>query len=146
MRIARERSKPERGRPLSETTEDHLERINQLIEEKGYARVSDLAEVLQLSKSTVSNMLQRLAREGFLNYERYRGLTLTEEGRKVAQSVISRHRLLEEFFLSLGVSKQTAEHDIEGLEHHLSPETFEKMHLLLGHLRKHPLRVPKGKP
>lgn len=90
-------------------------------------------------------MLQRLAREGFLNYERCRSLTPTEEGRKIAQSVVSRHRLLENFFEAPGASKQAAEHDIEGWEHHLSPGTFGKMSRLLAHLRKHPFRTSKEK-
>ncbi len=71
----------------SESTEDHLERIQELIEEKGYARVADLAASLHLSTSAVSNMVRRLAQRGFVNYERYRGFTLTAEGRAVAQHV-----------------------------------------------------------
>ncbi len=61
----------------SESTEDHLERIQELVERNGYARVSDLADALGLSSSTVSNMVRRLAKRGFVNYQRYRGFTLT---------------------------------------------------------------------
>ena len=134
----RERPKQNQGRPFSETTEDHLERISLLIQSKGYARVSDLAEALNLNKSTVSNMLQKLGRDGFLNYERYRGFTLTEKGQKVAEGIASRHALLEDFFNILGVSPEVANHDIEGLEHHLSEETLKKLQKLVTYLRKNP--------
>ena len=65
------------ARPWSESTEDHLERMQELVDSKGYARVSDMAASLGLSRSAVSNMIRRLARRGFVNYEKYRGFTLT---------------------------------------------------------------------
>ena len=71
----------------SESTEDHLERIQELVERNGYARVSDLAEALGLSSSSVSNMVRRLAKRGFVNYQRYRGFTLTAVGAAVAAHV-----------------------------------------------------------
>src|SRR6478609_1563261 len=61
----------------SDSTEDHLERIAELVEVKGYARVTDVAEALGLRPSSVSNMVRRLAARGLVNYERYRGFTLT---------------------------------------------------------------------
>jgi Mn-dependent DtxR family transcriptional regulator len=69
-----------RAVPRSDSTEDHLERIQELVEQKGYARVTDIAEALELNRSTVSNMVRRLAKRGYVNYERYRGFTLTREG------------------------------------------------------------------
>src|SRR5262249_58424487 len=72
------------ARPMqnrSESTEDHLERIQELVDLKGYARVSDIASSLGLSRSAVSNMVRRLARRGYVNYERYRGFTLSYQGR-----------------------------------------------------------------
>ena len=75
----------------SESTEDHLERIQELVQRKGYARVSDIAVSLGLSRSAVSNMVRRLAARGYVNYEKYRGFTLTEEGRAVAEHVKARH-------------------------------------------------------
>ena len=60
--------------------EDYLERIHELIEEKGYARSVDIARALEISQSSVTSMVQKLAKEGLLNYEKYRGLTLTEKG------------------------------------------------------------------
>ncbi|HAB18617.1 MAG TPA: transcriptional regulator, partial [Verrucomicrobiales bacterium] len=92
-------SKPDSRRTSSsrsESTEDHLERIQELVEAKGYARVTDIAEALELSRSTVSNMVRRLAKRGYVNYERYRGFTLTAEGQAVARHVKQRHRTLSD--------------------------------------------------
>src|SRR5271165_3532824 len=108
----------------SESTEDHLERIQELVDQKGYARVSDLAVSLGLSRSTVSNMVRRLAQRGFVNYEKYRGFTLTAEGRAVADHVRVRHRTLTEMLQLLGISPETVEQEVEVIEHHLRPETL----------------------
>jgi Mn-dependent DtxR family transcriptional regulator len=108
----------------SESTEDHLERIQDLIEQKGYARVADLAESLQLSTSAVSNMVRRLARRGYVNYERYRGFTLTSSGRRVAEHVKARHKTLTDFLEIVGLDSETVEHEVEDIEHHLRPETL----------------------
>lgn len=115
------RSNPHR----SESTEDHLERIQELIEQKGYARVADLALSLHLSTSAVSNMVRRLARRGFVNYERYRGFTLTPSGRQVAQHIKARHRTLTEFLELLGLESEVVNREVEDIEHHLRPETLK---------------------
>lgn len=108
----------------SESTEDHLERIQELVEQKGYARVADIAASLGLSRSTVSNMVRRLARRGFVNYEKYRGFTLTTEGRAVADHVKVRHQTLTEMLQLLGLSSETIDQEVEVIEHHLRPETL----------------------
>src|SRR6516164_7767323 len=108
----------------SESTEDHLERIQELIEEKGYARVADLAASLRLSTSAVSNMVRRLAQRGYVNYERYRGFTLTSTGQQVAQHVKARHETLTEFLELVGLDAETVNREVEGIEHHLRPETL----------------------
>ena len=64
----------------SQTAEDYLERIHELIEEKGYARVVDIASSLRVKQASVTSMVQKLAELGYLNYEKYRGLVLTEKG------------------------------------------------------------------
>ncbi len=109
----------------SESTEDHLERIQELIDQKGYARVADLAANLGLSTSAVSNMVRRLAGRGFVNYERYRGFTLTQTGRQVAQHVKARHQMLTELLELLGLDPETVEREVEDIEHHLRPETLK---------------------
>jgi Mn-dependent DtxR family transcriptional regulator len=122
----------------SESTEDHLERIQELIERKGYARVADLASSLHLSTSAVSNMVRRLARRGFVNYERYRGFTLTSAGRQVAQHVKARHQTLTEFLELLGLDAETVNREVEDIEHHLRPETLKLFSQLVAFWRAQP--------
>jgi Mn-dependent DtxR family transcriptional regulator len=125
----------------SESTEDHLERIQELIERKGYARVADLALSLHLSTSAVSNMVRRLARRGFVNYERYRGFTLTPTGRQVAQHVKARHQTLTEFLQLLGLSSEIVNREVEDIEHHLRPETLRVISRLVEFWRDQPAQL-----
>jgi Mn-dependent DtxR family transcriptional regulator len=111
----------------STSTEDYLERIHELIEQKGYARAVDIADALQVSQPSVTAMVQKLAQAGYLNYERYRGLTLTEKGRAVAGAIRERHQTLERFFTLLDLPTQTKERDIEGIEHCLSSATLKAL-------------------
>ena len=108
----------------SDSTEDHLERMQELVDLKGYARVSDMAAALGLSRSAVSNMVRRLARRGYVNYERYRGFSLTAEGRAVANHIKVRHETLAELLGLLGLSAATVKEEVEAIEHHLKPETL----------------------
>lgn len=108
----------------SESTEDHLERIQELVERKGYARVSDIAVALGLRRSTVSNMVRRLAARGFVNYERYRGFTLTATGQAVAADIKARHQILAELLGLMGLDERTVAREVEDIEHHLQPQTL----------------------
>jgi Mn-dependent DtxR family transcriptional regulator len=111
--------------PPSQSAEDYLERIHELIEEKGYARVVDIAESLQVTQASVTSMVQKLGEMGYLHYVKYRGLVLTEKGRAVGCNIQKRHETLSRFFSLLGVDAETQKRDIEGIEHHLSPVTVE---------------------
>lgn len=105
--------------------QDYLEAIYELIEEKGYAKVIDIAEKLGLSGPSVSRMVQKLSREGFLKSEKYRGITMTDKGRATAKEMQKRHHLLREFLMLLGVDHKTADADAEGMEHHVSRKTIK---------------------
>ena len=109
----------------SQSAEDYLERIHALIQEKGYARVVDIASSLAVKQASVTSMVQKLAELGYLNYEKYRGLILTEKGRSVACRIKKRHETLARFFSLFGLDEKTQQQDIEGIEHHLSTETVE---------------------
>lgn len=122
----------------SESTEDHLERIQELVDRKGYARVVDIAASLGLSRSAVSNMVRRLAARGFVNYEKYRGLTLTAEGQAVAKHIKVRDHTLTELFQLLGLSPETIEQEVEVIEHHVTPETLRVFSRLVRFWRTHP--------
>jgi Mn-dependent DtxR family transcriptional regulator len=109
----------------SQSAEDYLERIHELIEEKGYARVVDIASSLQVKQASVTGMVQKLGELGYVNYEKYRGLILTDKGRAIACTIQKRHETLSRFFSLLGLDPKTQSEDIEGIEHHLSPATVE---------------------
>ena len=111
----------------SQSAEDYLERTYELIEEKGYARVVDIASSLKVKQASVTSMVQKLGELGYLNYEKYRGLVLTEKGQEVACLIQKRHETLSRFFSLFGLSEETQRKDIEGIEHHLSPATLEML-------------------
>ncbi|ERN53036.1 transcriptional regulator MntR [Alkalihalophilus marmarensis] len=107
--------------------EDYLERIYILIEDKGYARVSDIAEALEVHPSSVTKMVQKLDKSEYLIYERYRGLVLTAKGKKVGKRLVYRHELLEDFMRLIGVEEQHIYQDVEGIEHHLSWDAIDRI-------------------
>ena len=107
----------------SQSAEDYLERIQELMEGKGYARVVDIASSLKVKQASVTSMVQKLAEQGYIHYEKYRGLILTDKGRAVAQRIQQRHATLSRFFSLFGLDAATQQADIEGIEHHLSPAT-----------------------
>ena len=130
---------PKRLPALTVQTEDYLERIQELLDRKGYARVSDIADELNLTPSTVSNMVRRLAGQDLIEFENYRGLRLTNKGHAVAHRIQARHAILTEFFQVLGINAADASQDVEGIEHHISRSTLEAIAALTKALRKHPL-------
>ena len=122
----------------SQSAEDYLERIHELIEKKGYARVVDIASSLKVKQASVTSMVQKLAEGGYLEYEKYRGLVLTDKGRDVARKIQNRHATLSRFFSLLGLDAETQRQDIEGIEHHLSPATMEVLADLAHFFEKNP--------
>ena len=122
----------------STAVEDYLERILELIDSKGYARVVDIASALRISQASVTNMVQRLGTEGLLQYEKYRGLVLTRSGEKLARSIAHRHKLLTDFLKLLGLKERVIYHDVEGMEHHVSPPTLRAIEALTRQLRRRP--------
>ena len=133
----------------SQSAEDYLERIHELIQEKGYARVVDIASSLKVKQASVTSMVQKLDELGFLKYEKYRGLTLTDQGREVAKRIQNRHATLSRFFSLFGLSAETQQQDIEGIEHHLSPATVAVLADLAQFFEENPAvlkRFSKSRP
>ena len=118
--------------------EDHIEIIYSLIEQKGYARVSDIAEALSVLPSSVTKMVQKLDKDGYLIYERYRGLVLTPQGQKLGKRLVKRHDLLEQFLLLIGVDEERIYDDVEGIEHHLSWNSINRIADLVQVLEESP--------
>lgn len=120
--------------------EDYLERIYKLIDEKGYARVSDIAEGLEVHPSSVTKMIQKLDKDNYLVYEKYRGLILTTKGKKMGKRLVDRHQLLEQFLTLIGVQDDNIYKDVEGIEHHLSWDSITCIESLVEYFRRDPSR------
>src|SRR5215210_951051 len=127
----------------SRAAEDYLERILELINTKGYARVADIALGLRISQASVTNMVQRLDGDGLLKYEKYRGLVLTTAGESLARNITRRHQLLSDFLKLLGLDEEVIYHDVEGMEHHISPPTVRALQALTEHLQRQPALLAK---
>ncbi|MCM3723782.1 MULTISPECIES: transcriptional regulator MntR [Solibacillus] len=123
--------------------EDHIEQIYLLIEHKGYARVSDIAEALSVLPSSVTKMVQKLDKDGYLIYEKYRGLTLTPKGQKLGKRLVQRHDLLEQFLRLIGVDEERIYEDVEGIEHHLSWNSIDRIADLVQLLEEQPQMTKK---
>ncbi|WP_099158484.1 transcriptional regulator MntR [Virgibacillus ndiopensis] len=121
--------------------EDYIEQIYNLIETKGYARVSDIAEALTVHPSSVTKMVQKLDKDEYLNYEKYRGFILTAKGKKVGERLVFRHELLEEFLDIIGVDNQNIYDDVEGIEHHLSWNSIDRIGDLVQYFKTDQMRV-----
>ncbi|HHU19506.1 MAG TPA: transcriptional regulator MntR [Bacilli bacterium] len=120
--------------------EDYIEQIYLLIDTKGYARVSDIAEGLDVHPSSVTKMVQKLDKDGYLNYEKYRGLILTKRGEKVGERLVYRHDLLEQFLEIIGVDEDKIYEDVEGIEHHLSWNAIDRIGNLVQYFKLNPER------
>ena len=123
-------------RKSSEATEDYLELIDSLVLEKGFASTSDIAERMGVSKPSVTSIVKKLHRQGYLVHEPYRGMALTESGRNLARNMKERHELLRNFLLLIGVPKDIATRDAEKIEHGLHPETVRKLRKLVAYLEE----------
>ena len=118
--------------------EDYLEAIYHVIDDKGYASSVDISDTLKVKPPTVTSMVKKLAKRGYLVHEPYRGMRLTEKGEALARSVISRHKVISEFLSMIGVEEKVAFQDTEGIEHHIQPVTFRRIERLVDFLGKNP--------
>ena len=125
-------------RKSSEATEDYLETINSLIDEKGFAASVDIAERMNVSKPTVTSIVKKLHNQGFLVHERYRGLKLTQKGKRLAKEMHGKHELITDFLMLFGVDEKSARLDAERIEHGLHPETVGKIRSFTEYVLRNP--------
>ena len=109
---------------LHESGEMYLETILILSKEKGFVRAIDVGEQLGYSKPSVSRAIGLLRNGGFVEVSDGGGLTLTNEGREVAEKIYERHIYLTKMLMSLGVDEETATNDACRIEHVISDKTF----------------------
>ena len=121
---------------LSRISENYLRVIYEIIEKKGYARQKDIAKTLCISSPSVTQMLQKLARQNLLNYEKRGAVTLTEDGHTKAHAIKMRYQVFLRLFEMAGVSPKTAYMDACYIEHHLSEETVSKLVNFIGQIER----------
>ena len=119
----------------TELAEDYVELIEDLIETHGEARMLDIAESFGINKSTATQAVQRLQKQGLVDAPPYKPVTLTEEGQAPAEKARQRHEIIYDFFIAIGVSEQVAFSDSEGVEHHVSDETLRAFKKLTAKLK-----------
>ena len=122
----------------SATREDYLEIISELVELKGYATTLDISRYMNVRPPSVTGMLQKLDENGYLEWEKYHGINLTEKGKQVANTIRQKHGLLLDFFEILGVGIDIANQDVEGMEHHLNPKTIRQLRKFITFLKSNP--------
>lgn len=112
---------------IHESAEDYLEAILKLKENQGMVRSIDIVRELGFSKPSISVAMKNLRENGYIRMDDDGYITLLPPGEEIAQRIYSRHKLLTQIFIQLGVSQETAMTDACKVEHDLSDETFEKI-------------------
>jgi len=107
------------------TIEDYVELIYNIQKEKIPVHTNDIANALNISAASVTEIFQKLKNEGYLNYKKYSGVTLTDKGKRIALQTKSKHNALKDFLLLLGLDPDIAEVDACEMEHFLHPETMD---------------------
>jgi DtxR family transcriptional regulator, manganese transport regulator len=116
-----------RARTARSTTvlEDYVELIDDLLSAYGEARATEVARRLGVSHPTAIKKIARLKLEGLVTARPYRGLFLTDTGHELAERIRARHRLMVDMLVAVGVPRETAESDAEGMEHYASAQTLK---------------------
>ena len=120
----------------NELAEDYVELIEDLINKEGEARIVDMANHLGISKATVNQTITRLIKKGFMTSKPYRAIHLTKKGENTASHARQRHKIVYDFLIALGLNRETAELDSEGIEHHVGNKTLSKLKNLTNKLKK----------
>jgi DtxR family Mn-dependent transcriptional regulator len=107
--------------------EQYIETIDSVQQRKGYAKVKDVAVALDVGLPTVTEMFGKLDEAGLINYEKWSGVTLTEEGQAMADGLRQKHMTLREFLTILGVPEDVADGDACAMEHNVSAETLDRL-------------------
>lgn len=110
----------------SETAEDYVEAVADILSHQESCRVTDLAKRFAVSHVTVNRIVHRLQKTGLLTTEPYRPIKLTAKGKRLAARCRERHEIVFQFLIAIGVDQSTAAIDAEGIEHHVSPQTLER--------------------
>lgn len=111
----------------TERVEDYLETIFQVVKRKKFAQAKDIVENLGVKHSSVTEMFQKMKEKGYINYEKYSGVTLTEKGEAIALEIHRKLQILTDFLIILDINEQTAEEEAFKIQHSMSKNTTEKL-------------------
>jgi DtxR family manganese transport transcriptional regulator len=111
----------------TETAQDYVEAVSDIVHRQGECRVKDLAEHMGVSHVTVSRIIARLLDERYVETEPYRPIRLTARGERLAAESRRRHEIVFRFLIALGVPELEAGSDAEGIEHHVGDATLKRM-------------------
>lgn len=128
----------------SYTMEDYLVVLYELRRSKGYVVMGEVANRLDVSPPSVTNMLKRLQREGYIKYERYKGVTVTEMGERVAKQLLRKRHILLEFMNMLGIDKTEAHQEAQRIANCVNISTLERLEKFLRTISADP-RILKSK-
>lgn len=120
------------------TIEEYVETIYCLEKKEGRASTGTLAALMGVKPPSITELLQKLEKEGFVKYQSHAGATLTPKGRVLAEELMRKHRAVEEFLVTIGIRKETAEIDACQIEHHVSHETVCHIEELIRSIRLTP--------
>ena len=112
---------------INKTVEDYLEAMLMIKESKGQVRSIDVADLLGVTKPSVSYMTKRLREGGYITMDETGLITLTPTGASIASRIYNRHKTLTRVFIELGVDEETAAKDACLVEHDLSHETYQAL-------------------
>lgn len=114
---------------LSQSQEDYLETIYTEAQKKGSAKVTDIANILNVKKASVTGALNTLCEKNLINYAPYSSITLTPLGEETAKKILLRHEVMTNFLINiLDMSKEEAAQNACRLEHVMSEEMFIRIH------------------
>lgn len=130
MSVRAEPHRRTRNDHSTETAEDYVEAVAQIIGQNGVCRGVDLASHFAVSHVTVNRIVDRLQKDGLLITQPYKPISLTAKGKRLAAKCAQRHSIVYDFLRSIGIDEKTAALDAEGIEHHVSPATLERFRQL----------------
>lgn len=130
---------------ITASIEEYLETIYRLIEKGEKVTTTNISKLLKISPPSVTEMLQRMEKDGYLEYTPYRDITLTKKGREIGRGILKRHRILERFLERIGLQRQRIHEEACKLEHAISDDVEKAIDRNINYPEKSPtgMQIPR---